>query len=449
MGHRFPGALPGLALAGGLACGPGAPAPNLLLVVVDTLRADHCSAYGYARDTTPALRALAGQGVRVETAYSPLPATGPTHASLFTGLPPLAHGVVKNGLALAPSLPTLAERLRERGYRTGAVVSSFALAAKFGYARGFDEYQDDFDPQRSTLGFREWEGHAVPEGFDRRARPTTRRALRWLEAAADDPRPFFLFVHYFDPHDPYLPPARFRRWQGETPRGRAIAAYDGEVAYADHELGRLLAALEGRGLARDTLVVVTGDHGEGLLDHGYMFHDIQLKEEALRVPLVLRLPGRLPAGALLHVPVSLVDLSPALLALLSGTSAEATGRSAALLAALLDPDAARPAEPTPIFFQRRPFAPGRVGAFQVAGDAFGLRLGRWKYIEAPEESRRELFDLLRDPGERQNLSAQQGARADELSARIARWRERTARAAPAGAVDAADRERLRAMGYAE
>ena len=158
--------------------------PNLLLVTIDTLRRDHCSAYGYERDTTPHLRAFASQGVRFDAAYAPGPITGPTHATLFTGLYPIAHGYVKNGLRLDEAHQTLAERLRAQGYQTAAIVSSFALARRFGFEQGFESYDDRFAPHRSSIVWEEWEGHRVSQGFDQPAPDATRRAIRWLDAHA-------------------------------------------------------------------------------------------------------------------------------------------------------------------------------------------------------------------------------------------------------------------------
>ncbi|MDB4433389.1 sulfatase-like hydrolase/transferase [bacterium] len=451
-----------LMLAVAWACAPEADksgnategaAPNLLLVIIDTLRTDHSSVYGYERDTTPHLRRFAQQGSRFDATYAPLPGTGPTHATVFTSLYPIAHGVVKNGLVLAPEHETLAEILRIRGYQTAAVVSSFALARKFGYAQGFDTYQDDFDPDRSTIRFRKWEGHLIAEGFDRRAGQTTTRAIRWLDEGRRPGTPFFLFVHYFDPHDPYDPPPAFRRWASPGPGElskveRATARYDGEIAYADAEIGRLLAALTARALDADTLVVITADHGEGLSDHGYMYHDIQLYEEAVRVPLIVRWPGRIEVGRALKAPIELTDLMPTILGLMEvhcdGGRFQGVSRAAALRGeALIDPE-------NTVFLQRRPFPPSRIAGFSVAGDAFGARVGRWKYIEASEEGARELFDLESDPGETENLYADFPTRAEELSALIYGWRQTHGRAAGhSTTISEEDRRRLRAMGYAE
>ena len=294
-------------LVSGVACAPERPG-NLLLVSLDTTRRDHCSVYGYGRETTPTLDRLGREGAVFDQAYAPTASTGPTHASLFTSLYPLTHRVNRNGLALGMGFTTLAERLRARGYQTSAVVSSFVLAAKFGFAQGFDAYDDAFVAAESSLQVSLWEGHLPPdEAFDRRASATSERAVAWLRGVRDPERPFFLFVHYFDAHDPYQPPPEFTlQLEGEPPEnelGRAILQYDREIAFVDQQLGRLLAALAEAGLEDETLLVVTADHGEGLMDHGHMRHGLQIYEEAVRVPLLVRWPGTIPANRRLAEPV--------------------------------------------------------------------------------------------------------------------------------------------------
>lgn len=444
--------LPILALLVPLLAGCGAPEGqepprSLLLVVVDTLRADHTSAYGYARDTTPQLARLAAEGARVETAYAPSATTGPSHAALFTGRHPRSVGVRRNAVPLPDGVATLAERLTDAGLETAGIVSSFVLHRRFGFDRGFAAWDDRFDRQRATVRHRRFEGHALEEGFDRRASDTTDRALRWLARARG--RPYFLFVHYFDPHEPYVPPApyagRFAAEPDASLRAQAAALYDGEVAYTDAELGRLLAGLDKLGLDGETLVVVTADHGEGLFDHGHLFHDVFLYEEAVRVPLVLRGPG-VKAGRVLPGPVTLLDLFPTLLELL-GLSAPAglPGRSFAAALAGGPPSGAARA----IVLERRVFTSERVGTIPVRGEKLAVREGRWKYIEAPEEERRELYDLESDPRERVNLAEREPARAAALAERLARWRRDTPAAPPAASVSPEDAERLEALGYVE
>ena len=426
-----------------------APGLNVLLVTVDTLRADHCSVSGYARETTPQLAALAREGVRVELAYAPMPTTGPSHASMFTGLYPITHGVVKNGLTLEQDFGTLAEALREKGYDTAAVVSSFVLDARFGYAQGFEAYDDEFEAGHGSIERHALEGHEVEEGFDRRADETTGRARAVLERLAARPKPFFLFVHYFDPHAPYAPP---EPWAGRFDGGatdelsRAIDAYDGEIAFVDDAIGKLLEALRAAGLERNTLVVVTADHGEGLMQHGHMAHGVQIYEEAVRVPLLFHLPGRLPAGGTLSGPVELVDLLPTILDLAGHeVPAGLHGRSVARAVAgdaALDPE-------RPVHLHRRHYVARAIGDLAVAGEKLGLRLGSWKYIEGEGEGTRELFDLAADPGERVSLAEARPEIAASLAERIRAWRTATGRGVQVETLSPEDRERLRALGYVE
>ena len=424
---------------------PGAP-PSIVLVTIDTLRADHVSAYGYARETTPHLDALAAGGARFETAYAVSSTTGPSHATLFTSRYPDEHGVTKNGVPLPADVPVLAERLRDAGYETAAFVSSFVVERRFGLARGFDHYDDDFRGAAHSSPLRRWEGHVLEAPYDRRAGETTERALAWL-AARHDARPFFLWVHYFDPHSPYDPPAPHRQAFLESsdptsPR-HAIDLYDGDVHYADAELGRLLAALA----LHAPLTLVTADHGEGLWDHGYLEHGVFLYEEMVRVPWVVHWPGRVPAGSTLGGLAAHVDLVPTL-AGLTGLDLLADPRGRDLAPLLLRGEAPDPERR--VHLQRRHYEPGQRGHVRVEGPKHAIRVDRWKLIVSPGELGLELFDLARDPRELHNLAGLRPDVVQPLYADLRRWQEgqRTRLAAPA-APDAQARERLRALGYVD
>jgi arylsulfatase A-like enzyme len=443
------------------ACGrpgtPPGPPPNLLFLTLDTTRADHVCLSDAGRDTTPRLRALAQAGVRFDLAYAAASSTLPSHASLFTGLPPIAHGAVKNGLRLSDDVTTLAEVLRDHGWHTGAVVSSFVLDRRFGLAQGFSQYDDDLPPDEATSARGGWMGFDLQGGgFERRADFTTDRAIRWLDEHAA--RPFFLFVHYYDAHNPYVPPppfdTRFARRAGD-PRSLAdelthrdeIDAYDGEIAFVDAQLGRLLDHLAARGLADDTLVLVTADHGEGLGEHGAMHHAVNVYEEAIRVPLVMRWPGRLPAGAVVDQPVAAVDVMPTLLELL-GLGAPAQPLAGGSLAGALLRGKRLPPD-RPVFVHRRPYEPAFVDGTRVAGQLFAVRVGRWKWIEGTGDGTRELYDLDADPRETLNLASRKPERAAEFAQRVDSFRNEYQRTASAGTVSPADLDRLRALGYAE
>ncbi|HET6373458.1 MAG TPA: sulfatase, partial [Candidatus Polarisedimenticolia bacterium] len=263
---------------------------NVLLISIDTLRADHLAAYGYRGIATPTLDGLAQQGVLFENAITPAVMTLPAHATLLTGLHPPTHGIRNNGdFRLNPNVLTLAEVLKARGLRTGAVVGSFVLDSMFGLNQGFESYDDSL-PTR------------VPnEAFlaERPARAVTDAALRFVKTV--NGARFFLWVHYFDPHHPYTPPQQFR---DQYPR----RGYDAEIAYVDSEIGRLLAGLPAAGVTGKTLVVVTADHGEGLQDHGEQTHGIFLYEETTHVPLIISLPPDIPSGRRVKGTVRTADI---------------------------------------------------------------------------------------------------------------------------------------------
>jgi arylsulfatase A-like enzyme len=282
-----------LALAVALVgCGQRPTHPNLVLISVDTLRADRLSCYGYKGLQTENLDQLARAGVRFETVLSPVPVTLPAHVSMLSGLYPFQHGVQDNGRFRVPAGQNLlAERLKGSGYRTAAFVSSIVLDRTYGLDQGFDLYDVSIDPAMSLMG----------QPFERPASETVAAVTNWLRQ--DSSGPFFLFVHLYDPHAPYRPPPPYSQRYQDRP-------YDGEIAFVDAELGKLLAALEDKGLSEDTLVVLTGDHGESLGEHGEPTHGVFLYESSVRVPLILRLPGKLPAAKVVSNQVSLVDLVP-------------------------------------------------------------------------------------------------------------------------------------------
>jgi arylsulfatase A-like enzyme len=275
------------------------PPTNLVLITFDTTRADHLSVYGYAQPTTPRMEDLAAEGVLFERAYSPVSLTGPSHASIMTGRYPHRHGAVRNGVPLSEGLPTLAEILESRGYQTAAFLSGWTLKGGLsGLDRGFVHY-DDRMPNRVRLVTAQRDGQL-----------TTDAALEWLGKREEGP--FFLWLHLFDPHTPYT----LREGMPITTEGKKRRAYDTEIRHADEQAGRLLAELERRGLEKSTLVVLAGDHGESLGEHGVWGHSKSVAPEVLAVPLIFRWPGELPAGRTVADPVSLVDLLSTILSLL-------------------------------------------------------------------------------------------------------------------------------------
>lgn len=392
--------------------------PSILLISLDTTRADRLGCYGHERAFTPWIDRWAEEGVLFEQALTPVPVTLPAHASLLSGLVPARHGLRDNGLHRLPGgIPTLATLLGAEGYDTAAVVGAAVLDRQYGLARGFTRYDD-----RVSGG-----GLAIAE---RRASEVTDAALSLAEGLG---HPYLLLVHFFDPHADYDPPPPF----DERFRGRL---YDGEIAYMDREIGRLRRGLEERGLLRGAVTVIVGDHGEGLGDHGEATHGVFLYQSTLRVPLILAAPGRLPAGRRIPGAAGLVDLLPTLLELAGVAVPEGLdGRS---LLPAIEGEAGRTRDrlyrlETDFPFNSYGWSPLR-----------GLTDGKLKWIGAPEA---ELYDLEADPGESHNLA---GERPEEVRDMSRLWRAgltEDLRAPPPGGETVAEEserlERLRALGY--
>ena len=438
-----------LAILASAGCAPE-PA-NLLLISLDTTRADRLSLYGHAKRTTPHLEELAGEGVKFAQAYSATATTGPSHATLFTSLHPYTHGLLKNGIVLGSRFETLAERLAAQGYSTHGVLGSYALSAKLGFDQGFASWDEDFEVETSSYEQRAWGGNKLTGGFDRPADDTTRRALAWLRTLDEADRPFFLFVHYFDPHDPYAPPERFRP-EGEMTSlpAQVRALYDGEIEFMDEQIGVLLHGLRTSDLADETLVVVMGDHGEGLLERdAHATHGLHIYEEGVRVPLLMRLPGAIPAGTEIRAPFGAVDLLPTVLDLLAIDASDAQFQGTSIAESIRagrEPDASRP-----VYLTRRRYDPDRKRPRPDAvGEQHAIRLGRWKYFETPEEGPPELYDLEADPRERRNVAKQNAETTRELSRLLRAWRDeqRHDDSEPSEIPDDV-RQKLEVMGYVE
>jgi choline-sulfatase len=403
----------GLLAPAGLAA--AGPPPSLVLLTLDTTRADHLGAYGAARARTPALDALAARGTRYTRALTAAPLTLPAHCSLLTGLEPPEHGVRDNGVsALPPDLPTLATALRARGYATGAFVSSRVLDRRFGLDRGFEVYDDRMAAERTgEYGYPERDAEAV-----------TTAALAWASRLPRG-RPFFLWVHYYDPHSPYSPPREFADLAGGD-------GYAGEIAYMDRQIGRLLSALPGAPDRR--LVAAVGDHGEALGEHGERAHGIFLYRAALEVPLLLAGPG-VPAGRVVRETVAARRLAPALLRLLgAGAAARSLGRGLPGLPG--EPEG----RPEPVYSEAR-LPASAYGWSPLAA----ISDDRWRLIVAP---RPELYDFVADPAERRDLLAERRDVAARLKRALAdRERAWKAREGPKPAADPGLDAALRSLGY--
>ena len=387
--------------------------PNILLITIDTLRADRLGCYGYQRGLTPLLDRLAARGVRFQQASTSVPVTLPSHASLMTATYPRVHGARSNGASrLSPDATTLAERLRAAGWRTGAIIAADVLARHYGLDQGFEVYRDDV--QARTNG--------------RRAGEVTDLVLDHMRGREE---PWFIWAHYWDPHTPYDPPAPFdRRFPGRP--------YDGEIAYLDQEVGRLLQRMDESGAAERTIVAVVADHGEGLDEHGEPEHGVFLYETTLHVPLLLAGPG-IPVGTTVQAPVRTIDLAPTLLDLV-GLPIDTASQGRSLTPLLLGESMG--AEPAHIFMESE-FGEIHYGWSPL----LGIRVGEWKYIQAPIP---ELFHLGDDPHETRNLAASHADVRDELQAQLERvlgempaLRE----ASPPATMSATERRRLAALGY--
>jgi arylsulfatase A-like enzyme len=391
-------------------CGAERDAPrNVLFILVDTLRTDHLSAYGYARDTSPALEELAEGGVRFDRAYAPAPWTKPSVASIFTGQYPHRHGLNFVLATLPASAQTLAERLSQAGFATAGVVSHGFVGPKNGFDQGFEV----FDAEEAK-----GHSHVSTAGV-------TKRALTLLEKLREHERPFFLFVHYFDPHYEYRRHPQYgyaaesvgRLRGGESihdlrDMGPSLAAeeveflesvYDEEVRFTDAGIGRLLDALEQRGLDDDTLVVATADHGEEFFGRGWLGHTRTLYEEVIRVPLIVRVPGSAVRGRIVDAPVSLVSLMPTILDYLGIDAPDAAFQGPSLRPLI---EGSSDAELSPVRSEVRFIVldPKNVLAEKVAFK-HALIDGRHKLIKDFREQSYELYDLERDPGEREDLAA--------------------------------------------
>lgn len=404
------------------ACGrPPAPS-SLLLITVDTLRADRIGAYGAIEAETPHLDALAQAGIRFAQVQSAVPLTLPAHATLLTGRLPIHHGLRSNGLGRLPSgVTTLAEVLTADGWRTGAFVGAFVLDRRFGLARGFEHYDDDIA--------RPIDGRALRLESERRASAVVDRALAWLRD--DDERPFFAWVHLYDPHAPYGAPSPWRERFADRP-------YDGEVAYVDAEIGRLLDGLEETASVAQTLVAVAADHGESLGAHGEASHGVLLHEAVLQVPWILRGSG-VPAGEVVAEPVGIADIGPTLAGLL--------GRSLGIPDDLpgagrdLTPTVRRgvPAPRTDLYAETE--YPAQLGWAPLRA----VRRGALKLVRGP---RARLFDLHADPEELDDRAHERRRDVHTLGAVLDVFEAQVDQAPRASeAVDAETRSRLAALGY--
>jgi arylsulfatase A-like enzyme/Flp pilus assembly protein TadD len=398
------------------------PALNLVIITIDTLRADHLGCYGYKQIRTPNIDALASESARFERAYTPVPVTLPAHTVIFTGTYPVFSGMHDfSGNKLNPKQPTLASVLKRQGYTTGAVIGSAVLDSRFGLNQGFDFYYDHFDfsrLQESNLEEMERPGNVVADV-----------ALDWL--AKNRQNKFFLWMHLYDPHYPYRPPPPY----SEQYKDRL---YDGEIAFADVQVGRLISFLKANNIYRNTLIVLTGDHGESLGEHGEKTHGFFIYNATLHVPVLIHLPGSTSTKTVSEL-VSLADLMPTILEVLKvEIPAEAQGHG---LLPLMVPKKAGEYRNlyAETFLPRLHFNWSELRAVETE---------KYQFIDAPKP---ELYDLSKDPGETQNLYADKKAVAEELrnrlTALVGQYSAGQELAEKTG-LDPALMERLKSLGYA-
>lgn len=398
--------------------------PNVILITLDTVRADRMGFLGSKKGLTPHLDALAAQGVVFEHAYSQAPITPVSHATILTGTFPQYHGIRNFGDRLPPSVPFLPDILHARGYHTGAFVGSIILDPKNGFAsgfeRGFDVYNAGFHRQKT--------GERREASMQRRGEVTLGYVLQWL--GQQQGSPFFLWFHLWDAHDPYNPPEPFRSRFPNAP-------YNGAIAYVDDIVGKLLDYLRSQGLYDNALIAVAADHGESLGDHGELTHSIFLYDATIHVPLLLKLPGNRLAGKHVSATASLVDLAPTLLDALGQTPPPAMqGASLLPLIGSLHPES------------RPSFATGDHSERSFGWSALtSFRVGSQLYVRAPKP---ELYDLAADPAEKTNLYPAKRLAAVRLAIQLDNFVKGIGKGAPQALQDNLDeksREKLSALGY--
>ena len=412
---------------------PLRPQPNVVLITIDTLRADHVGAYGYKQIKTPNIDGLAADGARFERAFAVVPVTLPSHSSMLTGTYPMLSGMHDfSANKLSPQQPTMASVLKQAGYRTGAVIAAAVLDSRFGLNQGFDFYYDHFDFSRldeANLDEMERPGNVVADV-----------ALDWLAKNSD--KKFFLWMHLYDPHAPYNPPEPYKSEYAARP-------YDGEIAFADEQVGRLLRFLKEKGIYRNTVIVLCGDHGESLGEHGEKTHGFFIYNATMHVPLIIRLPEN-STPRVVADPVSLVDLMPTVLLAaalrsrgrckVTACSPNCTTRQTGATVAINLPRPRETAFSTEKLTCRESTSTGVSCVDRRALNIY--------FIDAPKP---ELYDLTNDPGETHNLIAEKKAVAEAMRGKLVDLiRDYSAgkEMAEKTGLDPALMERLKALGYA-
>jgi arylsulfatase A-like enzyme len=419
----------------------------VVVVTVDTLRTERLSTYGYSYLTSPNLDKLADEGVLFESVTAQIPVTGPNHCTIFTGLYPQTHGSYRNGIKMNEGAVPLAEMLKEAGFRTAAFVSSWTLKDRLtGLDRGFDHYDQDFTDRYRMVN------------SQRFANEVTDRAIGWLDEQNGEP--FFLWVHYFDPHTPYrlvrgfeeLGPARGVEAEALPRRKKEAVRYDSEIAFTDAQMGRLIGQLRQRGWLEETLLVYTADHGEAFGEHGYKGHGRRVHEPGVRVPLVIRFPARLARGRRVLQTAASVDVTSTILDLLALPIPHMLQGQSLLPWMEMSPPP--PPRERDIYAVAYPGAVGHLPGIRWLFNRkkpdfpiwMAVRRGSMKYVLHPRKGKARLYDLATDPGEMRDVAAEH-REYDSFRVRLAEWFQRTRGKEGATALTREDQERLRSLGY--
>ena len=398
--------------------------PNIILITVDTLRADHVGSYGAGLVATPVMDGIARDGILFENAYCPKPHTAPSHATILTSLYPRQHGVMLNGHSLPHRFETLAEVLREEGYVTSAFVAVFMLSAEFGFDQGFERFDDEMEHGLRTAG------------------EMVHKILPWLEKNAG--KSFFMWIHLYDPHVPLIPPEPFK---SKYPGDDYTSLYRAEVAYTDSRLGLILAALKALSIEEETIVILTSDHGESLGEHDYWGHGQQLYEVSVRVPLIVKIPeklsakkGILPRSSRIQARVRIMDIFPTVLELLG--IEERTGLQGSSFLPLMRKNHGLHRD---VYMANMPPEKNAIPPYQENA----VLMGQWKLIRF-HGSDDEIYNLIEDPDEQNDMRDSQPEVLKKLAGKIAKWEKiirKSGSSSPKQIVDEATKKRLRALGY--
>jgi arylsulfatase A-like enzyme/tetratricopeptide (TPR) repeat protein len=400
--------------------------PNIIFITLDTTRADRLGCYGYTNVETPFIDKLAEKGILFEQCISPIPLTLPSHCSMMTGLYPTFHGVRVNGnTALSQQHQTMAEVFAQQGYQCGAFIAAFVLDGRWGLKQGFHHYDDQFDLKKYK--------QLDLAGVQRPGNQVMDAALAWLEEQKQ--KPFFAWIHLYDPHTPYEPPEPYRSAYNN---GTLSGLYDGEIAFTDTQVGRCISWLEQNGLDKSTILVIMGDHGEGLGEHGELTHGYYIYEYAIHVPFLIKTPFKQLQGIRFSLPVSTIDLYPTLLEMM-GVQVPGNIQGKSLLPTIFGGESKE---------ETYSYSESLSPNLQYGWSALhSLRTSQYKYIDAP---RAEFYELSKDPKERNNLTRRFPGLVKQFKSRLTRLMDETSTGAPAPESANLDQEtlkRLATLGY--